>query len=94
MERSCKTCKHDKGRCVGMPRTGSHRHCYKPATATNADRIRSMSDEAMAAWLVKQTAYTESAWSETTYLNYATGRSDTKANAMADTLKWLRQPAK
>ena len=61
---------------------------------TNAERIRSMSDAELAVWIVEQTAYSESAWSETTYLNLLTRRDDTKARATEDTLKWLQQPAK
>lgn len=59
----------------------------------NADRIRSMSKKELAEWLVDRTGYRESAWSETTYLNFLTGEDDTRVNAIADTLKWLQQQA-
>ena len=60
---------------------------------TNADRIRAMSDEELAEWLVKQTVYQESAFSPPSYRNFLTDRDDTKENAIPDTVKWLKQPA-
>lgn len=45
---SCKECKHDKGKCVGASRAGSHRYCFEQKEMTNADRIRAMSDEELA----------------------------------------------
>ena len=47
----CKDCKHDKGRCVGSSRQGSHQYCFEAKVMTNADRIRAMSDEEMRAFL-------------------------------------------
>ena len=60
---------------------------------TNADRIRAMSDEELAEWLVEKTVYQESAWSKPTYLNFLTSRNDTKENAINGTAEWLQQPA-
>lgn len=59
---------------------------------TNADHIRSLSDEELAEWLVERTQYQESAWSPPTYLNFLTGSDDTKENAVKGTAKWLQQP--
>ena len=44
----CRDCKHDKGKCVGSSRRGSHKNCFEPREMTNADRIRAMSDEELA----------------------------------------------
>lgn len=44
----CKDCKHDMGKCLGVSRRGSHKNCFEPKVMTNADRIRSMSDEELA----------------------------------------------
>ena len=44
----CRDCKHDKGKCVGSSRRGGHKNCFEPREMTNADRIRSMSDEKLA----------------------------------------------
>lgn len=44
----CKDCKHDKGKCVGASRRGGHKNCFEKKTMTNADRIRTMSDEELA----------------------------------------------
>lgn len=60
---------------------------------TNADRIRAMSDEELANWLVQKTVYQESAWSEPSYLNFLTSQDDTKENAIKGTVEWLKQPA-
>ena len=61
--------------------------------STHADRIRAMSDEELAEWLVKKTKYQESAWSEPSYLNFLTEKDDTIESAIKGTLKWLKQPA-
>ena len=45
MANNCKDCKHDKGKCVGVSRAGSHRYCFEQKAMTNADRIRAMTDE-------------------------------------------------
>lgn len=45
----CKDCKHDKGKCVGVSRRASHKNCFEPKAMTNADRIRAMTDEELAA---------------------------------------------
>lgn len=47
----CRDCKHDKGKCVGSSRRGCHKNCFEPREMTNADRIRAMSDEELAAFL-------------------------------------------
>lgn len=54
MANSCKDCKHDKGKCVGVSRAGSHRYCFEQKEMTNADRLRAMSDEELAAWARRQ----------------------------------------
>lgn len=54
MSNRCKDCKHDKGRCVGSARRGSHQYCFEPKVITNADRLRAMSDEKLAAWARRQ----------------------------------------
>lgn len=64
---------------------------YKPHT--NADRIRAMTDEKLAEWLVSKTFYRESAWSEPSYLNFLTGRSEEYKAAVSGTKEWLQQPA-
>ena len=64
-----------------------------PYKKTNADRIRAMSDEELAEWLVIQTVYQESAFSPPSYRNFLTDRDDTKEKAIPDTVKWLKQPA-
>lgn len=73
-----------------MPCTNCN--AYIP-TKTNADRIRAMSDEELAEWLVKKTVYQESAWSEPSYLNFLTESDDTRESAIKGTAKWLKQPA-
>lgn len=60
---------------------------------TNADRIRAMSDEELAVWLVKKTVYQESAFSCPSYLNFLTELDDTKESAIKGTVEWLQQPA-
>ena len=45
MANRCIDCKHDKGRCVGSARQGSHKNCFEPKVTTNADRLRAMTDE-------------------------------------------------
>lgn len=64
------------------------------APQTNADRIRAMSDEELAAWLVEKTMYQESAFSSPSYLNFLTKSDDTKEGALKGTMDWLRQPCK
>lgn len=64
--------------------------CWKPDT--HADRIRSMTDEELAEWLVGKTFYRESAWSEPSYLNFLTGRSEAYKDAVSGTKEWLQQP--
>ena len=71
-----------------------HTDCpYRTKPQTNADRIRAMSDEELAAWRVKKTKYQESAWSEPSYLNFLTESDDTMESAIKGTAEWLKQPA-
>ena len=66
---------------------------YRMKKQTNADRIRAMSDEELAVWLVKKTVYQESAFSCPSYLNFLTELDDTKESAIKGTVEWLQQPA-
>jgi hypothetical protein len=72
-------------------RLGEEKQTPKPQT--NADRIRAMSDEELAVWLVKKTKYQESAWSAPSYLNFLTESDDTMESAIKGTVEWLKQPA-
>lgn len=47
----CRDCKHDKGKCVGSSRRGSHKNCFEPREMTNADRIRAMSNEELSEFI-------------------------------------------
>lgn len=67
---------------------------WKSKPLTNGDRTRAMSDEEFAAWVVFQTGYRESAFSEMTYFNILTGNDDSRENAEKAMLTWLKQPAK
>lgn len=58
---------------------------------TNFERIKAMSVEEMARWLVKKTKYQESAWSEPSYLNFLTELDDTMNSAINGTLAWLER---
>jgi len=58
---------------------------------TNGDRIRSMSDEELAEYIVSETGYQESSWSQT---NYATGDGESFNNydkAFLNELEWLKK---
>ena len=63
---------------------------------TNGDKIRSMSDEELAEYIVSETAYQESAWSQT---NYATGDGNSFNSfnnydkALLVELEWLKKEA-
>lgn len=86
------------GKCVGTKEVDpcpGYDNCkqYKPNYTTNADRIRAMSDEELAVWLVKKTVYQESAFSCPSYLNFLTELDDTKESAIRGTVEWLQQPA-
>ena len=59
---------------------------------TNADRIRAMSDEELAVWIVEKTEYQESVFTYPTYLNFLTESDDTKEGAIKGTVDWLQQP--
>lgn len=63
------------------------------APKTHGDCIRAMTDEELAEWLVGKTFYRESAWSEPSYLNFLTGRSEEYKAAVSGTKEWLQQPA-
>lgn len=93
----CKNCKNFIGewceKVVDSPCPDLERDCSHFTQRTNADRIRAMSDEELAEWLVKKTTYQESAWSEPSYLNFLTKSSDTIASAINGTIAWLQQPA-
>lgn len=76
----CRDCKHDKEKCVGSSRRGSHKNCFEPREMTNADRIRAMSDEDLAELLCSMTyCY------ECSYKNACTHDDGY--------LDWLKQPA-
>ena len=48
----CRECKHDKGRCAGLNRRGSHKRCFEEkGPSSNADRIRSMTDGELAEFI-------------------------------------------
>lgn len=64
MANSCKECKHDKGKCVGASRAGSHRYCFEQKEMTNADRIRAMKDEELAKFLVALAFSRETPWAD------------------------------
>lgn len=93
----CKICEQTFCRYAGTQR-GLEVDCryYMPKQKpqTNADRIRAMSDEELAAWLVEKTMYQESAFSSPSYLNFLTKSDDTKEGALKGTTDWLRQPCK
>lgn len=92
----CKICEHPYCEHAGTQR-GIVVNCanYMPRQKpqTNADRIRAMSDEELARWVVEKTVYQESAFSPPSYLNFLTGLDDTKESAIKGTVDWLRQPA-
>lgn len=77
--------------CKSYPRCYG---CNAYREPTNADRIRAMSDEELAEWIVKKTVYQESAFSPPSYLNFLTGLDDTKESAIKGTVEWIKQPAK
>lgn len=35
----CKDCKHNKEKCLGISRRGSHKNCFEPKVMTNAGRF-------------------------------------------------------
>ena len=67
---------------------------FEPKPQTNADHIRSMTDEELAKWLVLRTVYSESAWSAPSYLNFKTCTDDDFDGALKGTSEWLKQPYK
>ena len=80
----CRDCKHDKEKCVGSSRRGSHKNCFEPREMTNADRIRRMSDEEMANFL------------DTIYDFFEDGGGkivDGNVIYLGNMLDWLQQPA-
>ena len=86
----CKDCKHDKGKCIGVSRRSSHKNCFEPKFMTNADRIRAMSDEELAKYLldVEQGNFT---------IDCCDDRFCDTQNCCHDcteaAIKWLKQPA-
>ena len=82
---------YDNGYRDAAIRAQQERENTKPMT--NADRIRAMSDEELAVWLVKKTVYQESAFSCPSYLNFLTELDDTKESAIKGTVEWLQMPA-
>ena len=69
----------------------SARRCVDCEHMTNADRIRAMSDEELAVWIVEKTEYQESVFTYPTYLNFLTESDDTKEGAIKGTVDWLQQ---
>ena len=93
----CKKCNNlVNGWCekvIDSPDPHIARDCPHFREKTNADRIREMSDEELAVWLVEKTVYQESAFTYPTYLNFLTESDDTKEGAIKGTVDWLQQPA-
>lgn len=89
---NCDNCKHTRT-CTRVWRN-SKKECPHYIQTTNADHIRSMTDEELAKWLVLRTVYQESAWSAPSYLNFKTGMDDTLERAIEGTADWLKQPYK
>ena len=86
MANSCKDCKHDKGKCVGVSRSGSRRYCFEQKEMTNADRIRAMSDEELCN-AIKKTYIGMAPWCD----HHCTLDDDCKCNTCLK--EWLKQPA-
>lgn len=59
---------------------------------TNADKIRAMSDEQLAAVCAEHTYYQESAWSQPTYGGAYGDMCYTKQEAVDSWLEWLKLP--
>jgi len=87
------TCKLGEKGCWNDGKCRATSNCVNKIV-TNADRIRSMSDEELAKWLVQKTKYQESAWSEPSYLNFLTESDDVMESALKGTVEWLKQPVK
>lgn len=83
----CRDCKHDKGKCVGSSRRGSHKNCFEPREMTNADRIRAMSGEELAVFL-------ESSRGCPSDDDCEYGVHATPENCIKHWATWLQQPAK
>lgn len=88
MANSCKDCKHDKGKCVGVSRAGSHRYCFEQKETTNADRIRAMSDEELAKAIASK-AYTGACNDFDIPYDGKCCHNCEKCDAI---IKWLKQP--
>ena len=92
----CKKCNNlVNGWCekvIDSPDPDMKRDCQHFREKTNADRIRDMSDDELAVWLVEKTVYQESAFSCPSYLNFLTELDDTKESAIKGTAEWLQQP--
>ena len=94
MKRSCMNCKYEYFSggidpcysCAGMPGLPYFDAKAPPKPITNADRLRAMSDEELAEWLViVERRVVENALSKP--FNY------TDKQLKADWLEWLRQEA-
>ena len=81
---SCKDCKHDKGKCIGVPRSGTHRYCFEQKEMTNADLIRAMTDDELNELFNEiYNAGVEDA------VSYEWGH---RTNSFEWTIEWLQQP--
>lgn len=89
---------HDNGKCQKFSDDTYNAWCVngpcEHQVMTNADHIRSMTDEELAGWLVPKTVHQESAWSAPSYLNFQTEIDDTRESAIRGTIAWLKQPYK
>lgn len=87
----------DFANCIGCctisacVRSVSTTTTVKPTT-TNADRIRAMTDEELAAFLTDQTEYHESAFSAVTWADPYGNSYRTKQDAIDKWIGWLQQP--
>lgn len=90
MANSCKDCKHDKGKCVGVSRAGSHRCCFEQKEMTNADRIRAMSDEELAKWLLDMMSHKVACFGEGAF-PYTPCRNE-EHDCVKCGIEWLKQP--
>ena len=92
MAKSCKDCKNDKGKCVGASRAGSHRYCFEQKEVTNGDRIRTMSDEELAKWLLDMMSHKVACFGEGAF-PYTPCRNE-EHDCVKCGIEWLKQPVK
>ena len=60
MTKSCNNCKHDFIDVPNEPCKECYNHSeFEPIPQTNADRIRNMTDEELAIWIMKHDTITE-----------------------------------